>query len=340
MGEGLTVGMTDSRRVVAALLLVSLFAIVTQVPAASEEEITLQPGESCMTASCHTDLVKAKFVHVIAADGGTCIVCHQPPDPGKHSFKLLAEGSALCTMCHDKSLFEGAVVHGPVADGKCTKCHDPHASEHYKQTKDALPDLCFDCHYKILRDHKDRQLPSPMRTFENKELTQHLPFGIGQCTMCHEVHASPNHRLLKSAYPEAFYTSYSKDKYICFNCHDDAAFSEPRTLSATAFRNGNLNLHYRHVNRKKGRTCRACHHHHGAENPKLIRETVPFGNRYLVIKEFELTETGGKCGPTCHPVVSYDRFEPVQNVLKVTPREGDDATPEALLRAKEEQLKK
>jgi hypothetical protein len=30
----------------------------------------------------------------------------------------------------------------------------------------------------------------------------------------------------------------------------------------------------------------------------------------------------------------------MQNVLKVTPREGDDATPEALLRAKEEQLKK
>jgi predicted CXXCH cytochrome family protein len=156
--------------------------------------------------------------------------------------------------------------------------------------------------------------------------------------MCHEAHASPNHRLLKSSYPGAFYSSYSRDKYICFNCHEEAAFSEPRTTSATAFRNGNLNLHYRHVNRKKGRTCRACHHHHSAENPKLIRENVPFGDRVITIKEFELTETGGKCGPTCHRVARYDRIEAVQNAFKVTERQDDVAATGVSSDDKQEQL--
>jgi predicted CXXCH cytochrome family protein len=143
--------------------------------------------------------------------------------------------------------------------------------------------------------------------------------------------------LLKSAYPSSFYTSFSKEKYICFNCHDEKAFAEPRTLDATGFRNGNLNLHYRHVNRKKGRTCRACHHHHSADRPKLIRKAVRFGTRAINIKEYEKTETGGKCAPLCHSVVQYDRYDPVQNSLKVTLRKGADATPEELQSAKARQ---
>lgn len=332
--------MTITRWQVSALLLVSLIVIFCLHPVVSAEEITLQPGQSCTTASCHTGIVEKKFVHLIAADGRACVICHLQAESDQHSFKMLAEGSELCTMCHDRNLFKGEVVHGPVGKGECTKCHDPHATEHYKQTRAALPDLCFECHSKTQKVTKGKELPSPQETYEDEKTVHHLPFGIGQCTMCHEAHASPNHRLLKGVYPGAFYASYSKDKYICFNCHDEAAFSEPRTLSTTAFRNGNLNLHYRHVNRKKGRTCRACHHHHSAENPKLIREKVDFGKRHIVINDFELSETGGTCGPTCHPKVSYDRFEPVQNAFKVTKREGDDASLETLIRAKQAQQKK
>lgn len=332
--------MTITRREVSALLLVSLIVVLHLPPVVSAEEISLQPGQSCTTASCHADIVEKKFVHLIAADGRACVVCHQQPEADQHRFRMLAEGGELCIMCHDKTLFEGEVVHGPVGKGDCIKCHDPHATEHYKQTREALPDLCFECHYRARKDASGKELPSTEETFDDEKTVHHLPFGIGQCTMCHEAHASPNYRLLKSAYPGAFYTSYSKDKYICFNCHDETAFSEPRTMSATAFRNGNLNLHYRHVNRKKGRTCRACHHHHGAENPKLIRGKVDFGNRHIVINDFELSETGGTCGPTCHPKVSYDRFEPVQNAIKVTKREGDDASLESLNRAKQEQQEK
>jgi len=364
--------MTTLKQLFVSLTVLWSVTAAVQAAAAAGSELSLTPGESCMSAACHADLGKKKYVHLVAADGTACITCHQAPDPTRHSFKLMAEGGELCETCHgvktdkqhkhvpvalrlctfchdphqadhpnqlrfpptaelcfnchDKNAFKGTVVHGPVGEDQCLKCHDPHTSEHPKQTRAAVPDLCFGCHDKSQKDARGKRLPSPKRTFDNKELTHHLPFGEGQCLTCHDPHSSPNHRLLKSPYPESFYTSYSSDKYICFSCHDEKAFREPRTTSATGFRNGNLNLHYRHVNRKKGRTCRACHHHHGAENTKLIRKNVPFGDRYITIEDFELTETGGKCGPTCHPVVRYDRSEAVQNTLKVTPRQGDDAT--------------
>jgi predicted CXXCH cytochrome family protein len=361
-----------------------LLTIFPPQAVAAAEEIALNPGESCITSTCHADKAKKQYVHTIAANGGNCIICHRAPDLSRHQFKIWLEGGELCAQCHgvkadkkfkhepvavglctfchdphqsdnprqlkfppdsrlcfnchEKNKFEGKVVHGPVTEGQCLDCHDPHTSDHDFQLKAALPDLCFGCHDKNLKDPKGKGLPAPKRTFDDKELSQHLPFAIGQCIICHLPHTGPNYRLLRGAYPESFYTKYSEDKYICLTCHNKKAFNEPRTLTETAFRNGNLNLHYRHVNRDKGRTCRACHHHHGAKNPKLIREAVPFGSRIISIKDFELTETGGQCGPTCHPKVRYDRYEPVQNTLKVTVREGADAAPEMLQRAKEQQL--
>ena len=103
----------------------------------------------------------------------------------------------------------------------------------------------------------------------------------------------------------------------------------PRTLADTEFRNGNLNLHYRHVNRPKGRTCTACHTPHGSRQKKLIREAFGFGDRTLPI-QYEKTETGGTCATACHGPVSYDRCEPAENGLLTTPREGKDATTEEL----------
>jgi len=357
---------------------------------AQKKDFPIAPGESCTSSTCHTDTAKKKFVHAVAADGGTCILCHQPQDSRRHQFKFPAEGAALCAQCHgsksdkkfvhapvaaglctlchnphqsdhakqlnfppaalcltchDQKPFQAAVTHGPVAEGQCIQCHNPHASDQPRQLQAAVPQLCFTCHDKPQKDAKGVFLPPVKAMFEDKELVQHAPFAIGDCLNCHSPHAGPNHRLLVVPYAESFYTSFAKEKYPCFRCHSvkghsEKAFAEPRTLTDTEFRNGNLNLHYRHVNRVKGRTCRACHHHHASKHPMYIRDSVPFGSRQITIDVFEKTETGGKCGPTCHAVVRYDRFEPVRNPLKVTPREGKDATPEELERARAAQTKR
>jgi hypothetical protein len=91
------------------------------------------------------------------------------------------------------------------------------------------------------------------------------------------------------------------------------------------------------VNREKGRTCRACHHHHGSKNSKLIRQTLPFGKRTLTIR-YEKTETGGSCASACHVSVKYDRYDPVENMIKTTPRPGKDATPEELRLSREREM--
>lgn len=373
------------RRLSAGLALILCPMLFTGGEAAAQQkDFPITPGASCASATCHADTAKKKFVHAAAADGGTCILCHQPQD-NRHLFKFPAEGAALCALCHvsksdkkfvhapvaagmctmchnphqsdhpkqlnfppaalcltchDSKAFQGPVTHGPVADGQCIQCHNPHTSDQPRQLQAEVPQLCFKCHDKPQKDAKGVLLPPVKSTFEDKELVQHLPFAAGGCLMCHNPHAGPNHRLLVNPYPESFYTSFAKEKYFCLGCHSEKAFAEPRTLTDTEFRNGNLNLHYRHVNREKGRTCRACHHHHASKHPKLIRDSVAFGSRQITIDVFEKTETGGKCGPTCHSEVRYDRFEPVRNPLKVTPREGQDATPEELERARAAQTKR
>lgn len=244
------------------------------------------------------------------------------------------EEEKRCVNRQAEGRFSGSVVHGPVSEGQCMKCHDIHASDKSKLLKATVPELCLDCHDKSMKDDRERLMPSVKAVFEDTELNAHKPFADGDCLCCHDPHASSHYRLLNDGRnQESFYTSYSNKKYICFGCHSEKAFLEPRTLTETNFRNGNLNLHYRHVNRKKGRSCKACHHHHASKNTALIREQVPFGERDISITEFTKTENGGKCAPSCHRAVHYDRLEPYRSPIKVTVREGEDATYEELLHA-------
>ncbi len=362
-------------------LVLAITVLAVPPPAAAQTdpaEITLEPGASCISSSCHSDLATARVIHPAAADGDSCTSCHLTgDDETRHVFELAAEPPELCFMCHDDMTEGKATVHPPVADGECTtchnphqsdnprmlelplaelcvmchadapytgdkvthgpvakgqciQCHDPHAGDRDRMLKADEPDLCFRCHNRTLKDPQGRALPPTKAAYNSKSLTQHPPFAAGTCTMCHLPHAGPDTRLLIAPYPATFYAPFSEDAYMCFTCHDVEAFTSARTMDATEFRNGNLNLHYRHVNREKGRTCRACHDQHAARYPRLIRERVPFGKRYITISTFELTETGGKCGPTCHAVVEYDRFKPVPPPFRVSPREGEDATPEEL----------
>ena len=289
--------------------------------------IPANKSELCYTCHDEDDAAK-KQVHK-PVQAGSCTKCHDPhqSDQAKLLKKLPPQ---LCFGCHDEDEFKGKVVHGPAAEGKCLSCHHPHASENERLLVNKAPELCFSCHAAQLKDAQGHMLPATKSLFEDKEAILHPPFSGGKCSLCHQPHASESGRLLNKPYPADFYARYTKDTYgVCFTCHSSKKFEEPRTLSETQFRNGNLNLHHRHVNRDKGRSCGACHSPHGSRQPRLIHQTFPFGAKLLGLK-YEKTETGGTCSTACHAPIRYDRCEPEDIALKTTPRTGRDATPEEL----------
>ncbi len=281
---------------------------------------------------CHDEEdFQGKAVHEPVSEGA-CTDCHSPHQSDNPKQLLYPPTKELCFQCHDEEDFAGKTVHGPVKEGKCISCHSPHASNNPKQLLKPVPELCFSCHSAKLKDQAGRNIPPVAPLFRDKNAHLHKPFREGKCLSCHFPHASSNTRLLVRRYPATFYSPYSEKAYsLCLGCHQNfkKVLKEPRTITDTNFRNGNLNLHYRHVARKKGRTCRACHHHHGSENEKLIREGFQFGTRYLPLQYGKL-KNGGSCAPACHVKVRYDRDNPQEVPMKVSPRRGKPATANGL----------
>jgi len=296
---------------------------------ATGQAFDLKPGQRCL--DCHGELNEKKTIHPATEGGAACAgSCHKQDNPARHQFTALPQPiGQLCLECHDDPV-AGQHRHKPAADGECIICHNPHQSEQAKLLREAIPDLCFTCHGAQLKDSQGIDLPPTKRLFDDSQAQLHPPFAEGDCLACHRPHASDNIRLLVAAYPSGFYQNYSETAYaLCLSCHDAEAFTAPRTLTATAFRNGNLNLHVRHVNKEKGRGCRACHSPHGSRQPHLIVASFRFGERTLGFS-YETTDNGGSCAPGCHVKVVYDRLAPINNLLRATPRAGKDASVEEL----------
>jgi predicted CXXCH cytochrome family protein len=141
----------------------------------------------------------------------------------------------------------------------------------------------------------------------------HGPVEEGDCIACHNPHATDYAKHLVEFFPDDFYFPYQVKNYaMCFGCHNKEVATEAFTETLTDFRNGDLNLHFTHVNREKGRSCKACHEVHAGNQEKHIRREVPYGkiNWMLPIK-FMKTETGGNCDVGCHKPRPYDRLNPV-----------------------------
>jgi hypothetical protein len=96
---------------------------------------------------------------------------------------------------------------------------------------------------------------------------------------------------------------------------------DAHTTTLTKFRNGDLNLHYLHVNKdERGRTCRACHEVHAAKQKHQIRDGVPYGpSGYILKVNFTQTATGGTCERTCHAARSYTNSVPALELKKTAP---------------------
>ena len=263
--------------------------------------------------SCHRDMAtafkQATIVHQPA--GKACTICHDP-HTSDYPHQLKEPMPDNCFSCHQdvaRHVMGAKVPHGAVSQGAmCVNCHSPHAAREPYLLWARGGALCLRCHDKELKTPSGRALPSMTRTLARRYL--HGPVRSGDCSACHDIHGGKMANLLREAFPDTFYTSFSLDKYaLCFSCHSKELVLTKYTTNLTGFRNGNLNLHYVHVNRAdKGRTCKACHAVHGSDLPLHMATTVPFeGSWWAMPIGFVKTADGGSCSPGCHAPRTYSR---------------------------------
>lgn len=251
---------------------------------------------------CHKD-VEADLArkHAHAPAKGNCALCHDAHSSAKPKLLRHDGGRALCVTCHKKidELAKAAKRPHKALDKGCPACHAPHGSSQPALLNASMADLCTGCHKAQKAEVKSPFLHGPVR--------------LAQCQGCHEPHGGPNPLILKTYFPEPFYNQYKDGLYaLCFNCHEKDIAKQAKTTTLTGFRNGDQNLHFVHVNSKKGRSCKACHAVHGGKQQKHVREEVPFGSWMLPIK-YVKTPNGGNCTVGCHTKFGYDRVIAVLN---------------------------
>ncbi len=261
---------------------------------------------------CHEDVravMSRKYTHVPATEA--CTDCHNPHNSNEP--RLLAkEAGELCLSCHagiKAQLARGKVQHEAVIkDRKCANCHNPHAANVEKLLV-ALPfDLCVNCHSQDGMVASDGKPMANYKKWLDENRVWHAPVAAKDCSACHLTHAGDNYRLLVAPYSPEFYAPYDRKAYaLCYGCHNEEVVAVPRTTTLTSFRDGDRNLHYVHVHKARGRTCRACHEVHASKQDHHIRESVPYGVRSWNLKiGYTKLASGGSCAKTCHDTKTYD----------------------------------
>lgn len=275
---------------------------------------------------CHQgleqELANAQLVHKAIRDG--CTGCHEPHSSDQAAV-LTLPFQELCFKCHPEvgtRLANQPLLHGAVlTQRQCANCHDPHTQQSRLLSREGLRLLCLTCHDKPQKAHGGRTIPG-MGPALLKSRFLHGPVRMGNCSACHYTHASGYIALLRSYFPPEFYEAFDLASYaLCFNCHNPSMVLEEKARALTAFRNGDQNLHFVHVNREeKGRTCRTCHEIHGSNQVRHTAARVPFeGGAWSMAINFEPTEHGGRCSPGCHEPVEYR-----QTPLTPIPKEPAD----------------
>jgi predicted CXXCH cytochrome family protein len=245
---------------------------------------------------------------------GSCHDCHDPHG-SDHAAQLREDVPTLCYECHEEirtrvetSKHTHSVAGEP---GGCMTCHTPHASPVSAGLRDDPLTLCRSCHEREITTAEGETIAGFAHQVEAR-MFLHGPVRQRDCGACHNSHGSDHFRLLVGEYSPEFYAKFDLDNFqLCFSCHPQRGMLTERTTQLTGFRNGDLNLHYVHVNRpEKGRTCRACHATHGSDRPKHMSHRIEFGSWKLPIGFVE-TPTGGSCESGCHRPTPYDRETPV-----------------------------
>jgi predicted CXXCH cytochrome family protein len=106
------------------------------------------------------------------------------------------------------------VLHGPIADGKCTPCHEPHGGPNAKLLVREFPvtpyvpytdqeyALCFGCHKRDLVQYADTSFATGFRDGERNLHFVHVNQPKGRnCVLCHDVHGGTSPKLIAASVP-------------------------------------------------------------------------------------------------------------------------------------------
>ncbi|MDH3524445.1 MAG: cytochrome c3 family protein [Acidobacteriota bacterium] len=227
-------------------------------PHMSDQARLLEAEGPGLCVPCHEAIVA-----LATGDGGhypaaeDCLNCHQP-HASENTLLLAIPLGELCSDCHDTDDAALAATHlgADLTRLTCTDCHTPHGSTHWSLLADnlhpPLEDGCDLCHTGAFNEleegggnelcllcHDDVGEAAAAAAFAHEALE------LGECRDCHNPHASPQQRLIKS--PGAG---------PCAECHDEQAAGDGEVAHGVIDLLG----------------CRACHEPHGGERDLLLRD--------------------------------------------------------------------
>lgn len=250
-----------------------------------------------------------------------CLECHDAHTAEYKSLLPFDGKMDLCLDCHDEindKVHDSKYKHGGVNTSKkhCLECHNPHATKYKKLLQKNPVATCLQCHDKQVKSDEDGGMLLNIKKHLKENPNWHKPIKEpngkkGGCGACHDPHGSDNFSILRKSFTKNFYDNFENKDFFCFKCHEEKKVSMQYTEDGniTNFRDGDVNLHYLHVNDRKGRTCRACHDVHASKYTHLIRSYTDFNGVKFPLRYID-TGTGGSCAPACHKKFEYDRFEP------------------------------
>lgn len=283
-------------------------------------------AQSC--TACHTMPDATKVSQHEPLTNSVCGDCHATTTAeigGDHLLK--ASPPTLCFDCHSEGSGSKAYEHSVVTEGDaCLNCHPAHDSDYQGLLRDNQRQLCFSCHNQELTSATYGTTRNMQMIYEDSS-SVHVPFAIGMCTTCHDVHGSNNPHLMATG-DSMFWNSASTTDgeiaaYSCMNsgCHAntdiflvDATYSpgsddRPDNYYPTQFlRRGstyNTNLHmihtqytdandYAEITQELHPSCLSCHNPHGNNDPYLMRDFITYSDPGSVYWYFK-TGCGG-----CH----------------------------------------
>ena len=223
----------------------------------AQHTFTYKHEGAAMCDFCHIGKTDAAGLHVHKpVQDGQCIQCHNPHGSTMRNLINGTTTSAMCLTCHDSILKDRQHVHTPIAQGDCLGCHKAHSSVLPGLLVAQGRELCLKCHSEVVKSNTAIAVAHPLPAGsagsnvpapETLPVFTHDPFK-GECTQCHEQHASQAPTLLKQDIAG-----------LCTSCHADVATSMSSAI-------------VQHSAMMDDRACLNCHSPHESHTQHLLKD--------------------------------------------------------------------